>query len=207
MKKRRKSPIRHKVHTHTREGKLIQSFERGKGNKPQKSGRNIAVGKNLSTKSPETTYPPITCPECGHVFPGPRKGYFFRVTFCPQCGKMISLKSIGLPEEAEYDMWRAYRKTLKPFFDRELRTAESFDECGRDIGGYVESVTTGKRYSWGDNWTTGLTLSATRMAKHLYKAGLLPDVPIGDPKSHDRIKRGTAKDSVLKWIKDKHDMG
>ncbi len=32
----RKSPVRHKVKTHTRQGKRIKSFERGKGKKPQR---------------------------------------------------------------------------------------------------------------------------------------------------------------------------
>jgi len=198
----RKSPIQHRVKTHKRQGNPIQSFERGHGQRPQRPGGGIVVGKNPSTQSPETTYPPITCPECGHVFPGTYKDYLFRIAFCPKCGKMIKLESIGLPEEAEWEIRKEYRKILKLFLDRELRAAKVYDDRGYDAGGYVESVTTGKRYSWGDNWTTGFTLSATRMAKYLYKAGLLPDT-----KLDDRTKLQTAKSSVLKWMKDKLDVG
>ncbi len=37
----RKSPVRHRVKSHTRKGKRIQSFERGKGNKPQRPSRVV----------------------------------------------------------------------------------------------------------------------------------------------------------------------
>ncbi len=45
---KRKSPIHHKVKTHQRRGKLVQSFERGKGRKPRRSRKVVGDGSKLS---------------------------------------------------------------------------------------------------------------------------------------------------------------
>ena len=120
-------------------------------------------------------------------------------------------KTVGAAPQKTYEemtigtMYGKYKKILMPFFDQELVTAVSRDETGYDTGGYVESVTTGKRYKWGENWTTGFTLSATRMAKYLDKAGLLPEVEEGPPGGFNAMKR-MAKYAVQDWMKDKHGM-
>ncbi len=48
----RKSPIRHTVRSHTRKGKRVKSFTRGKGNRRRVSVRVNPVGKNISVSNP-----------------------------------------------------------------------------------------------------------------------------------------------------------
>jgi len=103
------------------------------------------------------------------------------------------------------DMSIEYDKVLKLFFDKELITGEIRDDTGRDMGGFVESKSTGKRYTWGEDWTMSFGLSASRMAKYLNKVGLLPDVKEGDPEYFDFIKE-SAKHKLLNWLKNQHDM-
>ncbi len=120
-------------------------------------------------------------------------------------------KVVGAASQKTYEemslgtMYGKYKKLLMPFFDRELITEEILEPDGYCIGGYVQSVTTGKKYKWGENWSQGFTLSATRMAKHLDKAGLLPEVEEGDPELFDAMKR-MAKYRLLAWMKDKYGM-
>ena len=154
----RKSPIRHKVRSHKREGKPVKGFVRGSG---------------TSRKNPS---------------------------------KVVGTASQKTYEEMSLGtMHGKYRKLLMPLFDQELITDVIRRPDGWDMGGYVQSKTTGKKYKWGQNWTTGFTLSATRMAKHLNKAGLLPEVEEGDPELFNAVKR-MAKYTLLAWMKDKHGM-
>lgn len=120
-------------------------------------------------------------------------------------------KVVGAVQQKTYDremsrgeVYSKYGESLMPFFDQELITEEIYRPDGYSIGGYVQSVTTGKKYKWGENWTTGFTLSATRMGKHLNKAGLLPDVKGGDPKWHPLVKRGAVKYRLLEWLKNQY---
>lgn len=41
---KRKTPVRHKVRSHKRQGRRVKSYQRGKGQKPQRSRRYGAVG-------------------------------------------------------------------------------------------------------------------------------------------------------------------
>ena len=149
---RRRSPVRHPVKSHTRNGKRIDSFSRGSGQKPRRSSR--VVGDNN-----------------------------------------MSLVDMSI----EYD------KILQPFFDKELTTGERRDDSGGDMGGFVESKSTGKRYIWGDDWVMSFGLAASRMVKYLDKVGLLPSVKKGDPEVFSFIKRG-ARHTLVSWLKKQHDM-
>lgn len=52
---KRKTPVRHTVRSHKRLGKLVKSFERGKGRKPQKLSKHRVVKRKINTsKSIET---------------------------------------------------------------------------------------------------------------------------------------------------------
>ncbi len=44
--KKRHSPIRHKVRAHKREGKPVESYQRGSGTRPTKARRRVVVGHN-----------------------------------------------------------------------------------------------------------------------------------------------------------------
>lgn len=54
---KRRSPVRHKVRSHTREGKRIESFERGKGTRKARSHRSKTVGTVPEEISFRTTFP------------------------------------------------------------------------------------------------------------------------------------------------------
>jgi len=55
MMVKRKTPIRHKVRSHIREGKKVRSFERGKGSRPKQPKR--VVGRDASSKILKYTDP------------------------------------------------------------------------------------------------------------------------------------------------------
>ncbi len=54
---KRRSPVRHKVRSHTREGKRIESFERGKGARKTRLRHSKAVGTVPKKISFQTTFP------------------------------------------------------------------------------------------------------------------------------------------------------
>lgn len=49
----RKSPIHHKVRGHTRKGKRVEPFERGKGQSPQKSREAVVVSQKQKDAQPK----------------------------------------------------------------------------------------------------------------------------------------------------------
>jgi len=50
---RRKSPVRHQVSGHVRDGKQIAPFMRGKGSRPKKSQRSRVVGRKVDENLPK----------------------------------------------------------------------------------------------------------------------------------------------------------
>jgi hypothetical protein len=67
----RKTPIRHTVKSHTRQGVPIDSYERGKGNRPKKRNRTRprrVVGATANSRS-------FTVRLDGQVFPVKARGF------------------------------------------------------------------------------------------------------------------------------------